>query len=80
MIKNFDLLQNIYSEQIKNALAKLLNAQNSDLGSNGNTPEMPSGSVTSNSESSEINIKNEIDDIDVCRIDNNSEVSLLSIL
>lgn len=65
-----------YQEQIKNALAKLLSANQQsqyDLGSNGNTPEIPSGSVTSNSESSEINVKQEMDDIDVCRIDDTLE-------
>ena len=71
-----------YQEQIKNALAKLLtaNQQNQyELGSTGNTPEIPSGSVTSNSESSEINVKHEMDDIDVCRIDETLEVKTISI-
>jgi len=71
-----------YQEQLKNALAKLLSANQQsqyELGSNGNTPEIPSGSVTSNSESSEINVKQEMDDIDVCRIDDTLEVCFLEI-
>ena len=76
----------IYSEQIKTALAKLFSANQMqyDLGSNGNTPEIPSGSVSSNSESLETHIKHEVEDIDVCRVDEGGHykagVTLLNII